>query len=376
MKYCINCLEVNTRPNTKFDENGLCPACNYFSTLKDVDWDEREKELKEIVAFGKKKSSSGHDCIIGVSGGKDSTRQAVFVKEQLGMNPLLVCLNYPPQQVSQLGVDNLSNLSELGFDIVTIQPSPVLWRDLMKKGFLKYGNWAKSTEYSLFSSVPRLAIAHQIPLIWWGENPGLQLGDMNVVSPNGGDGSRLKYMNTLGGGDVSWLLGDNVSKNKILQYTYPSDEEMQRAGLRIVYLGYYWRNWSLIDNAMFSVTRGLGVRRSHPQDIGDLFGVTALDEDWMIVNQMIKYLKFGFGRATENINENIRLGKISRKEAIELLEKYDGKCAGGYIESFCKYLEISISDFWNVVDGYVNKALFEKDESGHWIKKFKVGEGL
>ncbi len=129
MKYCSKCLQPDTRPNQKFDDHGVCPACNYVSTLKDVDWDERMRELRSIVDFGRHNASSGYDCIIGVSGGKDSTRQAAFVRDQLKMNPLLVCLGYPPHQASQRGVDNLSNLISMGFDAVTVQPSPVTWRE-------------------------------------------------------------------------------------------------------------------------------------------------------------------------------------------------------------------------------------------------------
>ena len=116
MKYCKICLQSDTRPGIYFDENGICPACNYHNSLVDVDWDDRNKELADIVAFGKANNQSGYDCIIGVSGGKDSTRQAFFVKDVLKMNPLLVCLSYPPEQVSQRGVDNVSNMIKHGFD--------------------------------------------------------------------------------------------------------------------------------------------------------------------------------------------------------------------------------------------------------------------
>ena len=218
MKYCKKCLQTNTRPGIKFDEQGICPACNYHFSLHDVDWDERFKELESIIAFGKSNNHSGYDCIIGVSGGKDSTRQALYVREVLKMRPLLVCLSYPPNQISQRGVDNISNLINLGFDCIIVQPSPQIWQKLMKKGFDEYTNFLKSTELALFSSVPRLAIAYQIPLIWWGENAALQLGDLNVMGKNGSDGNNLRKMNTLGGGDITWLIDKEIRENQILQY--------------------------------------------------------------------------------------------------------------------------------------------------------------
>ncbi len=376
MRYCKQCLQTDTRPGISFDSEGLCPACNYFESLRLVDWDERRAELDSIVEFGKKNNRSGYDCIIGVSGGKDSTRQAFFVKDVLKMNPLLVCLSYPPQQVTQRGVDNVSNMIEHGFDCITINPAPGTWRDLMRKGFFQYTNFGRSTELALFSSVPRLAIAYQIPLIWWGENAALQLGDLNVMGKSGSDGNNLRKMNTLGGGDVTWLLNDEIKKNKILQYLYPSETDMENANLRITFLGYFWKDWSLIDNGNFSALRGLEIRDEKPWEIGDPLGITSLDEDWVTLNQMIKYLKYGFGRITDYVNEDIRLGRIDRHKGIELVAKYDGKCSEKYIESFCAYIGISVEEFWIQVDKSVCLELFERRSLGNYVPKFEVGQGL
>ena len=374
MKYCKKCLQTDTRPGITFDEKGVCPACNYHESLQEVDWEERRKEIDEIVAFGKSHNQSGYDCIIGVSGGKDSTRQAIYVKEVLKMKPLLVCLSYTPEQVSQRGVDNISNMINHGFDCITINPAPQLWRKLMRKAFFEFSNYGKSTELALFSSVPRLAIAYQIPLIWWGENTALQLGDMNVLGKSGSDGNNIRKMNTLKGGDISWLLSDEVKKNQILQYCYPSEKEMEQANLKITFLGYFWDNWSLLDNGNFSALRGLEIRNEPPQDIGDPLGVTALDEDWVTLNQMIKYFKYGFGKVTDYANEDIRNKRITMEEAIKMTEKFDGRCSDKYIKSFSDYIGITIEEFWEQVDKSVNRELFERDSNGKWKAKFKVGE--
>ncbi len=375
MKYCINCLQPDTRPGIKFTDN-ICPACQYHMTLKNVDWEERREQINKVVEFGKKNNSSGYDCIIGVSGGKDSLRQAIFVKEVLKMNPLLVCLSYPPEQVTPRGVDNVSVMINHGFDCILINLSPIIWKKLMKKGFFEYTNWAKSTELALYSSVPRLAIAYQIPLIWWGENAALQLGDLNVMGKDGSDGNNLRKMNTLAGGDITWLLNDEIKNTDILQYNYPSEEDIENANLRIVFLGYFWKDWSLINNGNFSTLRGLEIRNENPNEIGDTFGITALDEDWVNLNQMIKYYKYGFGRMADYVNENIRNGLITREEGIILNEKYDGKCSLEYIKSFCNYLGITLEEFWKQIDKSVNSELFTKKGLGDYLPNFKVGVGL
>jgi tRNA(Ile)-lysidine synthase TilS/MesJ len=92
-----------------------------------------------------------------------------------------------------------------------------------------------------------------------------------------------------------------------------------------------------------------------------------------IVNQMIKYLKFGFGFATDEACYDIREGRLSREDAKWLIKEYDGFCGIQYIESFCEYLNISLNFFWETVDRFVNKDLFYKDNYGVWKPKFEVG---
>lgn len=370
MRFCKKCLQPDTRPNITFDENGVCPPCNYSEVVKKIEWEERRADLKQIIEFAKSNNSSGYDCIIGVSGGKDSLRQAIFVKEELQLNPLLVSLNYPPEQMTERGARNISNMISFGFDTITIGPSPVTWKKLMLEGFVKYGNWARSTELSLFSSVPRLAVSYQIPLILWGENPALTLGEQGSKSDIF-EGGKMKNGNTLNGGNFDWLLINGLKPNGILQYRYPTDSEMEKAGLRIIYLGYFMNHWTKLDNGMFASLSGLNIRSNNPLEIGDILGVDSLDDDWVTLNQMIKYLKFGFGKVTEIVSEEMRYRDMPREKAIELVKLYDGKCSNSFIESFCNYLEISTDYFWHIVDGFVNKDLFEK-VNGNWIPKFEI----
>jgi len=354
----------------------LCPACDYSEKLQSVDWGERFQILTELTSRYRSKNRDKFDCIVGVSGGKDSTRQALWVRDKLDMNPLLVCVSYPPEQTTEIGVQNISNLIELGFDVVWSAPAPETWRSLMREGFLRFANWAKSTELALFGSVPQIAIRYQIPLIFWGENPGLQLGDMATLGNTGYDGNNLRNMNTLQGGGLQWLLKTDVDSKKLFPYQYPTETEFTDVGIQIVYLGWFLQDWSLLNNAMHSVTNGLRIRTDRVENSGDLFGVTSLDEDWVSLNQMIKYYKYGFGRVTDYVNESIRLGLVERQEAIPIIERFDGSCGPKYIQSFCKFIEISEDIYWNVVRKSVNKELFDIDTEGIISRRFEVGVGL
>jgi N-acetyl sugar amidotransferase len=377
MKYCTNCVQPDTRPNSRFSPNGLCPACVYFESLKEVDWDDRAQILTDLISTFPKPKRSHFDCIIGVSGGKDSTRQALWVRDKLGLNPLLACLSYPPQQITDRGASNISNLIELGFDVVISAPAPGTWQRLMRESFWKFTNWAKSTELALFSSVPQLAIKYQIPTILWGENPGLQLGDLGTLGRTGYDGNNLRNMNTLSGAnDINWLLESGESPQNLIPYVYPTTDEFENNEIRIIYLGWFLKDWSLVNNGMYAVLNGLEIREDTVENTGDLLGVTSLDEDWVTLNQMIKYYKFGFGRVTDYVNEEIRLSRISREQGIKLVELYDSACSSNYIESFCEFIGITPTEFWDHVKQSVNLDLFDIDNSGIIKCKFEVGIGL
>ena len=373
MKYCKKCLQPNTRPNSKFDDKGICPACNYHQLLDSVDWEERYEILLKIVKDYPKNTNQIYDCIIGVSGGKDSTRQALFVRDKLGLNPLLVCLSYPPEQISQRGVNNVSNLINLGFNVVLSATAPNTWRKLMRESFFRFTNWAKSTEMALFASVPQMAIRYKIPLIFWGENPGLQVGDLKTLGKNGFDGNNLRNMNTLSGGQMDWMYDCGFSKSELLPFMYPSQEEFEKNNIQIVYLGWFLGDWSEVNNAMYSVGSGLEIRDDIVENTGDLYGVTALDEEWVTLNQMIKFYKFGFGRMSDYVNEDIRNGRLNREDGITLIEKYDDACSNENIKSFCHYIKINQGEFWEQVHKSMNKNLFGLDKNYKIVKKFKVG---
>jgi N-acetyl sugar amidotransferase len=378
MKYCKRCLQPDTRPNSKFTPEGICPACDYFERLQFVDWQERYEILQDLLAQYKKKQRGKHrfDCIIGVSGGKDSSRQALWVRDKLGLNPLLACLSYPPEQVTERGTHNISNLIELGFDVVISAPAPGTWKRLMKLSFDKFTNWARSTELALFSSVPQLAIHYDIPLILWGENPGLQLGDLKTLGRTGYDGNNLRYMNTLSGGALEWIKEAGFELKDLIPYRYPTPEDFDRHDLQIIYLGWFLGDWSLVNNGMYAAASGLEVREDTVANTGDLHGVTSLDEDWVTLNQMIKYYKFGFGRVTDYANEEIRLGRMTRAAAIELVERHDDACGDNYIEAFSDYIELSVEQFWAKVHASVNRQLFDIQPDGRITRRFKVGVGL
>ena len=199
---------------------------------------------------------------------------------------------------------------------------------------------------------------------------------MKTVGRTGYDGNNLKYMNTVDGGGLEWMLDAGFERKKLSPYLYPVPTEFDAAKIQIIYLGWFWQDWSLINNGMYSCTNGLQIRDDTVKNTGDLWGVSSLDEDWVTLNQMIKYYKFGFGRVSDYANEEIRLGRMTRAQGIELAENYDDSCGDEYIESFCSYIDITVDQFWKQVHNSVNKELFSIESDGTIRRKFKVGLGL
>jgi len=288
---------------------------------------------------------------------------------------LLVTLSYPPEQVTQRGVENVSNLIELGFDVVISAPAPQTWKKLKHAGFHKFTNSFRSTEMALFASVPQIAMKYGIKLILWGENPGLQVGDMGCLGLTGYDGNSMRNGNTLQSG-TEWMLKEGVPESSLIAYRYPTEKQFLDHDLQIVYLGWFLGDWSLVNNAAYSCVNGLEIRTDGVEKTGDLFGATALDEDFTPVNQLIKYYKFGFGRTTEYVNEEIRLGRMERARGIELIRDYDGTKDDGYISDYCDYLGITTELFWEKIRMATNKDLFFIDKFGAISPRFTVGVGL
>jgi len=371
MKYCKICVQPDTRPRIKFDKNGICFACKFEEARKAVNWGKREEELKEIIHWTKKNNRGNHDCVIGVSGGKDSTFQSLYAKEKMGLNCLLV--NLAPDGITRWGAHNMENLIQHGFDAMIYRPNPKIWKEAIKYSFYKFGNPVKPTEYPLFAVSYITALRFGIPLIIQGENAGATLG---VCEGLGSDGNALNVNlgNTLNGGNAFDWEVDGITLKDLIWYQFPDKNEIQKAVIRAIYLNYYVKEWSFWGNTEFAEKQGLTKRQEHdPLLAGRLNPYCSIDSDIQIINQMIKYYKFGFGFVTDEVCYAIREGRMNREEGVNLVKKYDGKCGENYIKEFCSYIDISIDEFWKVIDLFVNKDLFKKSKAGEWKPKFEAG---
>jgi len=371
LRYCQNCIEPDTRPGQHFDEAGICVPCSYALKKIPVDWDARREELKGIVKWAKANKKGKYDCVLGVSGGKDSTTLAFFCRE-MGMEPLLVSSVPVPELLTDIGAHNLANLAEHNFDIEMFNIAPEVLRQLMKKTFIEEGNFVRATEYALVSSMPRTAIRHGIPLICGGENPYVTVGS-KAGSANG-DASNISQMNTLQNGDLSHLYSNEITSKNLYFFRVPLAQELEAKGLRFIYLGYYLEQFDQVYNANFAIERGMRIREGEaadPDKIGSHYPYYSLEDDVNIVHQMMKHVKLGFGFAAQQLSLDIRVDRITREKAIELARRYDGNCDQKYIDILTHFFDMTNEEFWDVVNKHRNKDIWLKNDQDEWELKLK-----
>ena len=363
MKICKKCIQPDTRPGIYF-ENGICGACIWEEEKKKIDWGERKKELQEIAEWAKKCNNSNYDCAIGVSGGKDSVKQAIISRDELGLRCLLV--NSEPEGLTQIGRDNIENLKNLGFDVVSMRPNPKIIKKLMKRDFYKYLNPVKITEYSLYSSTYIIADKFDIPLIVQGENQGLTLGTRLAGVGTDSNALKVNESNTLSENWKEYLKVEEVEEKDLFLFHYDK-ERLEKKDIRAIWIQYFLKDWSFRGNAMFSQKYGLKWRPDNfdPKSIGTYMPFAQLDTDVTQVNQLLKYIKLGFGQCMDHACYDLRENRITRNEAIDLVMKYDGKCSEFYIKKFCEYIEISIDDFWKTCNKF-RGSMWNKNPDGNW----------
>lgn len=363
MKYCKECVMPDTKPDLHFDEEGVCDACRSQEAKdKNIDWDKRKQEFLGIVE--RYKVHPDYDCIIGVSGGKDSTFQVVTMLE-LGLNPL--CVVFEPTIPTEIGRKNLENLNNLGVDLIHIKRNPIVYKKLAKEAFRRTGDNEWQNHIGIFTTVPKMAVQFGIPLIIWGESPQIEYGGpASSKTRNTLDRQWLEEFGGLLGNRISDMIGvDGLTKRDLSLYTYASDEDIHRVGVTGVFLGYYFK-WDVRKVLTISKKYGFSVQDRPVETTYENF--ENLDCYSNHLHDYLKYVKYGFGRATDNACLDVRLGYISREEAVRLVNKYDGRYPTLAVKKYLEYTGFTQEEFDKIVDSYTNKRIFERDKSGKFIR--------
>ena len=366
--YCTRCLYPSTKPDLSFDERGVCSACVSFEKRTDVDWEARHAEFKTIVDRYRVKDGSNYDCLIPVSGGKDSTYQVLRVLEH-GLNPF--CVTATTDSLSDIGRRNIENIKRFGVDYVEVSTNPVVRRRMNKMALTQVGDISWPEHVSIFTIPIRVAVQYGIRLIVWGENPQNEYGGPAAASQNNTLTRRwLEEFGGLLGLRVSDLIGQSgIERRHLIQYSYPTDEELQRSGVTGIFLGHYF-SWDGLTNTLIAQANGFEV---FPRVVeGSLVGYENIDNYQTGIHDYFKFLKFGFGRATDIANNHIRRGRLSRSDALAMVRLHDGKFPATYLgrplEEILAEIDMSMDEFVRVCDQFTNKHIFATDARGRLVK--------
>ena len=378
MKYCNNCLMPETKPDLAFDKNGKCSACVAFEERIKINWKSREKNLRDL--FNKFKDISQWDCIVPVSGGKDSTFQVLKIME-FGLKPL--CVTSTTCDLSDLGRKNIENIKSFGVDYLEFTANKKVRKKLNRIGLEEIGDIAWPEHVGIFTIPVIAAVKFNVPLIIWGENSQNEYGGpLTKIQNNILDRSWLEEFGGLLGLRVSDLYSAyGFEKKDLIPYVYPSDDELKKANITGIFLGHYIQ-WDGSKNAEIASKNGFSSYNYIVE--GTIAQYENLDNYQHGIHDYFKYIKFGFSRATDQVCMALRRKKITRKEGIELIKKYDGKYPSSYLG---KKLELILKDiglekkrFDEICDIFTNKKIFQldnnnkpkKDKNGNLIPLFKI----
>lgn len=368
MQYCVKCVyPAATGHRLTFDEQGVCSGCRVAATKEKINWQEREATLKELAERYRSKDGSNYDCIIPVSGGKDSYFQTHYVTKVLGLKPLLV--TYHGNNYTEEGERNLQRMRHVfDADHIIFRPSEALIIKMNRLCFKKMGDMNWHNHCGIYTYPVQIAVKHKIPLLLWGEHGTLDLVGMFSFDDFPEMSARDRLEHGLRGFDWYDMINEEegIREQDLLWAKYPTDEELESSGVRGLYLGNYV-DWDA--NRQYKLVRELyGWEELHDPLDRTYRRFSNLDD--MHENgahDYLKYIKFGYGRASDHACKDIRSGLMTREQGIEMVRTYDHVWPKDLYRWFA-YVGMTEAEFDRIADTFRDPRVWRKNEKGEWEK--------
>ena len=364
MKYCDHCILPDTRPNITIMSDGICTACHNHTNKEKINWKKKKKEFEKIIQIIKKKKNI-YDCLIPVSGGKDSTWQVLKILSY-GLNPLT--FTYKPILRTKIGQRNLDNLKRIGVHHIDFTVNEIAEKKFLKKAFFKFGAVALPMHMAMWNISYNLAKSFKIPYIIWGENSANEYGGSKKDQ-------KLKNL------DKKWIkkyginfnttADDWISKDLTEKELAPLIKLKTSRNNKLkpisIFLGDYFK-WDPLQT--FKIAKKFGFRENLREPKIGIYKYADIDDDLISIHHFLKIFKFGFSRDYDNLSLEIRNKRISRKQAVRIIKKNSFKIPNNDIKKFCKLIGISKEKFFNVCEKFRNKKIWYKDKK--WKLKFPL----
>lgn len=356
MKRCQRCLLPTSRPDLHFNARGVCSACTSFDKRKRIKWASRKTKLEILLESGR--NSSGYDCVVPSSGGKDSHWQVLTLIE-MGARPLLVTAS--TCHLSRIGRKNLDNLARFATTI-EYSPNKVVRAKLNKLGQELVGDTSWPEHASIFTVPFRAACDFGIPLIFYGESPQEAYG-----GPVGTDKAKemtLRWVSEFGGflglRPSDFVGQDGITARDMEDYTPPSADRVEIAGVHSYFLGQYLE-WDSHRNARVAAEHGM--EQVLPTN-ANWWKHENLDNAQTGLHDYGMLRKYGFGRACSQLSVDIRMGRITRDRALEILKDkesvYPGDYMGVSLRDIVGRIGMTEEGLRKSFDAFTNHSLFEE----------------
>ncbi|NJK36263.1 MAG: imidazole glycerol phosphate synthase subunit HisF [Oscillatoriales cyanobacterium SM2_2_1] len=367
--WCTACVypSISAAP-MEFDDRGVCTGCQMAKVKAQIpvqEWGRRRELLQDLLEHYRCRDGSRHDVVVAVSGGKDSYFQVHILKEEFGLNPLLV--TYDGNNWTDVGWRNMVRMREvLGVDHILVRPSVTTLKKLNRLGFIVMGDMNWHAHVGIMTAPMKVATQHRIPLVFYGEHGYLDLcGQFSMDDfPEVTYRDRLEHFAR--GYEWTYFVGrEGLTAQDLSLWKYPTDEEMLALDLRGIFLGNYVY-WEANEHIKL-VTERYGFEVSHEPFDRTYRTMSNLDDMHENgVHDYLKYIKFGYGRATDHTCKDIRAGLMSREEAISLVNHYD-PIKPKDLQRWLPYVGMTEPEFDRIADTFRDPRVWRM-EAGEWVK--------
>jgi N-acetyl sugar amidotransferase len=349
LKRCTRCITPETHETIVFDENGVCNICLQQDFKQEaIDWSEKKQELDKLIE--KYRGKYDYDCIIPFSGGKDSTWTLHYLVKEYGIKPLVVRFDHGFLRPN-LVENTVRTIRTLGVDFHHFTPNWKVVQKLMLQSFLEKGDFCWHCHTGIFAYPMRVAINYNIPLIFWGEPSSEYTAYFDYTQPEEVDEKRFNRYVNLGitADDMYVRLEGLVDERDLKPFKYPPLKELRRIGYRSVCLGSYIP-WDVKKQSQI-ITEELGWKGDEVENVPPDYSYEKIECYLQGVRDYIKYIKRGYTRPCHLASIDIRNHRMSRDQALEIIDKYENKRPPS-LEIFLEYIGLTEKEFMEISMGH------------------------
>ena len=364
---------LKSKKKTLFiDKNQISDSWKYSRIKKKIDFKKRERELLKLLDRHRS-NNRNYDCIVPGSGGKDSCYATHVLKYKYGMNPLTI--TWPPILYTKYGKENFHNwLSYCKVDNISASRDELTMKILTKLSIENLMHPFQTFILGQKIFATKMALKYKIPLVFFGEN---EAEHGNPIADNNSSLRDKSYFTSenmdklfLGGVKIDKLINDFKLKKKNLDiFLPPSYKDMNKQKIEVHYLGYYLK-WVPQETFYYSV-ENCGFRPRPFRTQGTYSKYNSIDDKIDDLHYYTTYIKFGIGRATYDVSQELRNDHLNIDEGKKLIKKYDGEFPNIYFNEIIEYLNIKPKNFFRNLDKFRSPHLWKRTKDG-WKLRHNV----